>query len=171
MLKVTLVQGDITKLTGYDAIVNAANSTLLGGGGVDGCIHRAAGKELLKECMTLGGCPTGGAKTTDAYDLPCKKIIHAVGPIYSKYNPDCAALLYAAYTNCMSEAKKYGLKKIAFPSISTGIYAYPVEEAARIAILAVAQFCENEPEDYEVTWCLFTPEDFDVYKKVLEEIG
>lgn len=167
---IRLEKGDITKVEGYDAIVNAANASLLGGGGVDGCIHRAAGTDLLKECLTLRGCATGGAKTTDAYQIPCKKIIHAVGPIWTKRNMDAPALLYAAYSNSMNEAKKHGLYKIAFPSISTGIYGYPIEEAAKIAILAVVQFGEQETDKYDVVWVLYTQEDYDIYKRVLNEI-
>lgn len=169
-VKINLLLGDITKLEGYDAIVNAANTTLLGGGGVDGCIHEAAGKELLAECMTLNGCETGKAKTTGAYNIPCKHIIHTVGPIFAPADPLCPVLLYMAYTNSMEEAKKHNCKKIAFPSISTGIYNYPIKEAARIAINAIMEFGKRNDEFYEVSWVLFTPEDFEIYKNILEQI-
>lgn len=169
-VKINLLQGDITKVEGYDAIVNAANNTLLGGGGVDGCIHRAAGEKLLQECITLNGCETGEAKTTKAYNIPCKHIIHTVGPIYDENDTMCPVLLYMAYTNSMEEAKKHNCKKIAFPSISTGIYNYPIEDAAIIAIYAIKEFGRINDEDYEVSWVLFTPEDYEIYKKMLEVI-
>lgn len=161
------VLGDITKVDDVDAIVNCANSTLLGGGGVDGAIHRAAGPDLLLECMTLGGCATGGAKITKAYNLPYKNIIHAVGPVYSKNNPDVPALLYAAYTNSLELAKRNNLRKIAFSAISTGVYGYPLDEAARIAIQAVRDFCEKETDVYEITWVLFLPEVYEAFTNAL----
>lgn len=164
MIQLYFMTGDITKITGYDAIVNAANETLLGGGGVDGAIHKAAGPELLEECKTLGGCRTGEAKITKAYNLDCKNVIHTVGPKYLE-NPEVApVMLYAAYTNSLELARRNGLTKIAFPSISTGIYKFPVKEAAKIAISAIKDFEKRYPdESYEITFVLFTEDDFTDY--------
>ena len=139
-MKIQTVQGDITKQTDVEAIVNAANTSLLGGGGVDGAIHRAAGPELLKECRTLHGCNTGEAKITDAYNLPCKYVIHTVGPIYCGGNHGEAKLLANAYRNSMQVALEHGIRTVAFPSISTGVYSYPLEEAAEIAVKTVKAF-------------------------------
>lgn len=139
-MKIQTVQGDITKQTDVEAIVNAANTSLLGGGGVDGAIHRAAGPELLKECRTLHGCNTGEAKITDAYNLPCKYVIHTVGPIYCGGNHGEAKLLANAYHNSMQAALERGIRTVAFPSISTGVYSYPLEEAAEIAVKTVKAF-------------------------------
>lgn len=153
---ITMVKGDITKIDSVDAIVNAANSSLLGGGGVDGAIHRAAGPELLFECRLLGGCKTGQAKITKAYNLSCKHIIHTVGPVWNggEHNED--ELLADCYRNSLKLAVENGVRKIAFPSISTGIYSFPVERAAKIAVSTVDKFLFENPEQIDmVMWVLF----------------
>lgn len=166
-----VIKGDITSLN-VDIIVNAANKTLLGGGGVDGAIHRKAGKELLEECKTLGGCNTGEAKMTDAYNLPCKKIIHTVGPVYSKSKKEeSERLLKNAYKNSLVLAEKYrnenNLDKItiAFPCISTGVYHFPKEEASIIAISTVKEF-DNDKID--VSFVCFDEESYNIYDKNLK---
>ena len=143
------VLGDITKQTDVEAIVNAANNSLLGGGGVDGAIHRAAGRELLAECRTLNGCETGEAKITSAYKLPCKYVIHTVGPIYRGGNSGEPQLLANAYKNSMKLALQNKIRTIAFPSISTGIYSYPLEEAAEIAIKTVNDFYLEHQNEFD----------------------
>lgn len=143
------VLGDITKQTDVEAIVNAANNSLLGGGGVDGAIHRAAGRELLAECRTLNGCETGEAKITSAYKLPCKYVIHTVGPIYRGGNSGEPQLLANAYKNSMKLALQNKIRTIAFPSISTGVYSYPLEEAAEIAIKTVNDFYLEHQNEFD----------------------
>ena len=163
---ITVEQGDITKLV-CDCIVNAANSSLLGGGGVDGAIHRAAGRELLKECMTLHGCKTGEAKITKGYNLPAKHVIHTVGPIYMGRSSD-APKLASCYRNSLDLAKANDLHTIAFPAISTGVYGYPLEPATEIAVNTVCDWI-NDNLDYmmNVTFCCFDGRTEAAYNKVL----
>lgn len=149
-MSIQIVLGDITKQTDVEAIVNAANTSLLGGGGLDGSIHWAAGPELLDECIKLHGCKTGEAKITGGYELPCKYVIHTVGPIYRGGNDREAELLASAYRNSMQLALDKGIRSIAFPAVSTGRYGYPVEEAATIAVSTVRDFYEEHQEDFDL---------------------
>ena len=166
--RIMLVKGDITHQE-VDAIVNAANPSLLGGGGVDGAIHRAAGPELLNECRTLGGCNTGEAKITGAYNLPATYVIHTVGPIFRNRGTE-AALLASCYRNSMRLAAEYGLHSIAFPSISTGVYGYPVSDACPVALGTVARALEDMPEMREVQFVLFSEDDLAVYQRELKRL-
>ena len=169
MLK--LIQGDITKQTEYEAIVNAANTTLLGGGGVDGAIHRAAGPKLLEECRGLNGCEPGHAKITNAYDLPCQYVIHTVGPIWDGGDEGEPETLASCYRECLSLALRKGIKSIAFPSVSTGVYGYPVKEAAKIALGTLQDFMEEHGECFdEVAWVLFDDNTYSTYMKVLKKM-
>ena len=160
------ILGDITTIE-VDAIVNAANNTLLGGGGVDGAIHRVGGKRILEQCKKIGGCPTGEARVTTAGNLPSKYIIHTVGPIYKDGKSGEEKLLYSAYYNSLMLAKEYGIKTIAFPSISTGAYGYPVEDAMKVAIKGVIDFIEVEKIDLDITFVLFNNHDFSLYNNYL----
>ena len=159
MYSIKTVKGDITKITDVQAIVNAANNSLLGGGGVDGAIHHAAGPELLAECRTLHGCETGEAKITRAYNLPCDYVIHTVGPIwYGGNNASC-------YYNSMKIAVENGIRTIAFPSISTGVYCFPVERAAKIAVDTVHRFLQENPDSFDlVEWVLFNDQAASAYE-------
>ena len=166
MTLIRLFQGDITQLA-VDVIVNAANNTLLGGGGVDGAIHRAAGPELLNECRQLYGCKTGDAKLTKGYKLPAKFVIHTVGPVYSGGKNNEAEKLASCYRHSLELASKNGVKSIAFPNISTGIYAYPKEEAAKIAIQTTNEYLSKNAEIEELVFCVFDDENYTIYKRLL----
>jgi O-acetyl-ADP-ribose deacetylase len=166
--RIEVVQGDITKLD-VDAIVNAANSSLLGGGGVDGAIHRAAGRGLLVECRTLGGCPTGQAKMTKGYNLPAKHVIHTVGPVWDGGGRDEDALLASCYRESLGLAERHGLETIAFPAISTGIYGFPLERATRVAVAETVRFLEGHARPRKVTFVCFGDEALRVYERVVGE--
>ena len=167
---IKLIQGDITKIKA-DAIVNAANTTLLGGGGVDGAIHRAGGPEILAECRRIGGCPTGEAVITTAGKLPAKYVIHAVGPVWhnGKYNED--QLLANAYLNSLKIAEKNNVKTIAFPNISTGAYRFPKERAAKIALQTVKDFLKNSKVVKEVIFVCYDDENYEIYKQLLDKVN
>lgn len=165
------VKGDITKINDVQAIVNAANSSLLGGGGVDGAIHRAAGPDLLYECRLLGGCKTGDAKITKAYNLPCDYVIHTVGPVWNGGTCNENELLASCYYNSMKIALENNIRKLAFPSISTGIYRFPAEQAAKIAVRTVYDFLQENENSFDlVEWVLFDDRTDMIYTKEVEEI-
>jgi len=166
LAKIELIQEDITSQN-VDAIVNAANTSLLGGGGVDGAIHHAAGKQLYEECKTLNGCPTGEAKITKGYNLPAKYVIHTVGPVWKGGNNNEETLLANCYKNSLNLAKQYNLKTIAFPNISTGVYHFPKELAAEIAIREVKLFLEQDNTLEKVLFVCFDKENFDIYSEYL----
>lgn len=168
-----LRQGDITKEKA-DAIVNAANSGLRGGGGVDGAIHRAGGPAIMEECRRIGGCPTGEARLTTAGNLPARYVIHAVGPIWRGGGQREAELLASAYRSSLRLAEAHGLESVAFPSISTGAYGYPVNEAARVALRAVASHCreaERTGSVRTITFVLFTADTLRAYEEALDELA
>lgn len=166
MNKIELIRGDITKLTA-DAIVNAANTSLLGGGGVDGAIHRAAGPQLLEECRTLNGCKTGEAKITRGYNLPAKFVIHTAGPVWRGGAHQEPELLEACYINSLSLASAHALKTIAFPNISTGVYGFPKRDAATIAITSVKSWLATHQETEKVYFVVFDEENYELYKEIL----
>ena len=167
--KIEIIQADITKIKA-DAIVNAANSSLLGGGGVDGAIHRAAGPELLAECKTLGGCPTGEARITKGYNLPAKYVIHTVGPVYRGL-PGDSELLSQCYRNSFKLAAEKNIKTIAFPAISCGIYGYPIEEACKIALEITCKSLKKNIVLEKVFLVLFSKNDGDIYHQCLRKIS
>ena len=167
MERMEINNGDITRLE-VDAIVNAANSTLLGGGGVDGAIHRAAGPELLEECRQLDGCPTGEARLTKGYRLPAKWVIHAVGPVWNGAQGKEAEKLASAYRSSLEIARNHRMKSIAFPNISTGIYGYPKEQAAIVAIRTVRKFLAENKWPEKVIFAIFDQENLTIYREILE---
>ncbi len=164
--RITVVTGDITKQQ-VDAIVNAANSSLLGGGGVDGAIHRAAGRQLVEECRTLGGCPTGEAKITRGYNLPARYVIHTVGPVWRGGDHGEPDLLAACYRNSLALAVTHTVRTIAFPAISTGIYGYPLEAATRIAIDEARRFLESDDTLEEIRFVCFGDAAYSMYRSLL----
>ena len=167
--EIVYLVGDITTLA-VDAIVNAANRSLLGGGGVDGAIHRAAGRELLAECRTLGGCETGAAKITKGYRLPAHYVIHTVGPVYSGSTSD-AQLLRSCYRSSLDLARAHGLHSIAFPAISTGVYGYPKEAAAEIALMTIREWFEAHPDaGMRVSIVSFSAQDDEIYQNIQREL-
>lgn len=169
--KIEIRQGDITRLE-VDAIVNAANSSLLGGGGVDGAIHRAAGPQLLAECRTIGGCPTGEARITGGYQLPASHVIHTVGPVYHQLGAARAEnLLTQCYKNSLRLAAEKGLRSIAFPAISCGVYGYPIEDACRVAVDSTCRFLQDHPSIEKVVFILFSDSDRQVYERYLASLG
>jgi len=167
---IAIVQGDITQQK-VDAIVNAANSSLLGGGGVDGAIHRAAGAQLLAECVTLGGCSTGDAKITKGYRLSARFVIHTVGPIWSGGNNREDELLASCYRRSLEVAVQNGIHTIAFPAISTGVYGFPIHRATPIAIKTVKEFLEKNDSIHQVIFVCFSRNDYDVYAHELKGVN
>jgi O-acetyl-ADP-ribose deacetylase (regulator of RNase III) len=166
--RIELIQGDITTLE-VDAIVNAANNSLLGGGGVDGAIHKAAGPHLLEECSNLNGCETGGAKITKGYDLNAQYVIHTVGPIWKGGMSDEHAILASCYQKSLSLAKEHKLKTIAFPGISTGVYGFPRDQAAFIAITETKRFLKKNSFPEKILFVLFDEANFQVYRSILNQ--
>ena len=167
--KLEVLQGDIIKLD-VDAIVNAANKSLLGGGGVDGAIHRGAGPELLKECRTLGGCPTGEARITGGYNLPVRFVIHTVGPVYSG-KPQNSQLLTNCYANSLKLAAQNNVKSIAFPAISCGVYGYPIDQACKIAVDTTCNFLKSNPGIEKAVFILFSDADRELYDRYIESLS
>jgi O-acetyl-ADP-ribose deacetylase (regulator of RNase III) len=166
--RITLATGDITRLA-VDAIVNAANSSLLGGGGVDGAIHRAAGPELLAECRTLGGCPTGEARITKAYRLPCRNVIHTVGPVWRGGDHGEAELLASCYRNALALAAAHRLPRIAFPAISTGIYRFPIDAAAALALATTRAVLADDRVIEEIVFVCFNDATLAAYRRALRD--
>ena len=166
--KLELMQGDITKLE-VDAIANAANTSLLGGGGVDGAIHRAAGKGLLEECRTIGGCPTGEARISGGYNLAASHVIHTVGPVYSG-KPKDKTLLTGCYQSSLQLAADSGLASIAFPAISCGVYGYPIEQACKTAVDITCTFLKTNPSIARVIFMLFSPGNLNVYEAYIRSL-
>lgn len=169
MAKLTLVRGDITHIV-CDVIVNAANNSLLGGGGVDGAIHRAGGPGILEECKKLNGCATGKAKITTAGKLPCQYVIHTVGPVWRGGDYNEYELLHSCYMESLALAVEYGLRTIAFPNISTGVYGFPKDIAAKIALKAVFKFLHYDQEIYEIIFCCHDEENYDIYKTYIKTV-
>lgn len=169
-MPIKIIKGDITKFS-CNAIVNAANTTLLGGGGVDGAIHNAAGPNLLVECRKLNGCDTGKAKITKGYNLPCKFVIHTPGPIWQGGNKDEEQLLNNSYNNSLILAEEYGCKTVAFPSISTGVYHFPLSLASKIALQTILKFLESSNTVEEVTMVCFDDKTYEIYKNTLETLS
>lgn len=167
MTEIKLVQGDIAQQH-VDALVNAANTTLLGGGGVDGAIHRSAGPELLEECRKLGGCLTGEAKMTKGYQLPAPYVIHTVGPVWQGGTHHEAELLQRCYKNSLKLAEKHGIKTIAFPSLSTGAYRFPIEQASQIAVTTVREFLKKAKAIEKVIFVCFSSHDYEIYQRQIE---
>lgn len=167
-MKISLFKGDITKVTA-DAIVNAANTSLLGGGGVDGAIHRAAGPQLLEECRTIGGCPVGEARITKGYNLPARFVIHTVGPVWNGGSYGELDKLASCYRNSLLLANKHRIRTIAFPGISTGVYGYPKDKAAAIAVREVQQFAEKYDLPEEVIFVAFDDESYRIYEQLLQQ--
>ncbi|MFO7706771.1 MAG: O-acetyl-ADP-ribose deacetylase [Desulfobacterales bacterium] len=162
-------QGDITRLD-VDAIVNAANTSLLGGGGVDGAIHRAAGPELLEECRRIGGCPTGEARITRGYNLPARQVIHTVGPVF-RGRPQDRELLASCYRNSLALAREHRVARLAFPAVSCGVYGYPMAEACRVAVDTTLAFLEKHPLPEKVVFMLFSSADLKVYQDTIASLG
>ena len=166
--KIKIIEGDITKLE-VDAIVNAANNSLLGGGGVDGAIHRAAGPDLLAECRTLNGCPTGEARITRGYELPARYVIHTVGPVWRGGNNNEDTLLANCYRNSLELAEKYKLKSVAFPAISCGVYRFPIKRAVEIALYETISCLNENPGFEEVFFVCFGEKMYKIYEEMLKE--
>jgi O-acetyl-ADP-ribose deacetylase len=169
-IKFEFILGDITLFSG-DAIVNAANTSLLGGGGVDGAIHRAAGLQLLEECMKIGGCPTGEARITKGYNLKAKNVIHTAGPVWRGGDYGESERLAACYKNSLVMAKENNIKSIAFPAISTGVYGYPIEEATKIALTTTMDFIKNDNCFNRIVFVCFNQEILEIYLQLAKKIG
>jgi O-acetyl-ADP-ribose deacetylase (regulator of RNase III) len=167
--RLSAIHADITTLA-VDAIINAANTTLMGGGGVDGAIHRAAGRELVNECATLNGCHPGDAKITKGYQLPAKQVIHTVGPVWHEGTKGEADTLASCYRRSLEVAREHQLRTVAFPGISTGVYGYPPDQAAAVAVKTVWEVIREHPGDFdEITFCCFSESDLQIYKGLLKK--